>query len=123
MHVEDPFPPLCYTVAALDRIEELRASSLSRAAEGWRRFGVWCDSRGIPVPRIDGGICAWLPVPGGLTATPVAETLLREYGGAGVPGRFFGDDGYLRIGLGIPGDKLDRGLDGLGRTLDALTAA
>jgi aspartate/methionine/tyrosine aminotransferase len=56
-------------------------------------------------------------LPPGWTGSGLAERLLVGEGVAVVPGRFFGDDRGIRIGIGGEPALLREGLDAIGRVL------
>jgi aspartate/methionine/tyrosine aminotransferase len=119
-HVGDPAPAHPFTLAAHRQREAIRAECRARAARGWDGFRAWLASRGEEPPASDGGIHAWYRLPAGLTGTRVADELLARHRVAVVPGRFFGDDSHVRVGLGNVPDALRQGLDRLGEVIDGL---
>ncbi|MFD9415099.1 aminotransferase class I/II-fold pyridoxal phosphate-dependent enzyme [Streptomyces goshikiensis] len=66
----------------------------------------------LDVPR---SIFAWLPVPGGGSSVAFADELLRKAKVAVAPGRWFGEhgEGYVRVSLLAPEDRLKEAVDRL----------
>jgi len=60
-----------------------------------------------------GSIYVWLPVPDGHDSTSFATLLLEGAGVVVPPGRGYGDagEGYIRISLTVPDDRLEEGLE------------
>jgi len=60
-----------------------------------------------------GSIYVWLPVPSGHDSTSFATLLLEKAGVVVPPGRGYGEagEGYIRISLTVPDDRLEEGLD------------
>jgi aspartate/methionine/tyrosine aminotransferase len=65
-----------------------------------------------------GGTVAFPRLRAKASADAFADRLLREFGTAVVPGRFFGAPAHVRVALGISGDVLERGLQAMGHALD-----
>ncbi|MBT1185796.1 aminotransferase class I/II-fold pyridoxal phosphate-dependent enzyme [Streptomyces sp. CJ_13] len=70
----------------------------------------------LDVPR---SIFAWLPVPGGGGSVAFADELLRKANVAVAPGRWFGEhgEGYVRVSLLAPEDRLREAVGRLSATL------
>ncbi|MFE3607295.1 aminotransferase class I/II-fold pyridoxal phosphate-dependent enzyme [Streptomyces goshikiensis] len=70
----------------------------------------------LDVPR---SIFAWLPVPGGGGSVAFADELLRKVNVAVAPGRWFGEhgEGYVRVSLLAPEDRLREAVERLSTTL------
>ena len=60
-----------------------------------------------------GSIYVWLPVPDGHDSSSFATMLLEEAGVVVPPGRGYGEagEGYIRISLTVPDERLEEGLD------------
>ena len=60
-----------------------------------------------------GSIYVWLPVPEGHDSASFATLLLEEAGVVVPPGRGYGEagEGFIRISLTVPDDRLEEGLD------------
>ena len=89
--------------------------------------------KSVPAPPAQGGFYLYLDLAGLLAgrapadlignADDVATLLLREAGVAGVPGTAFGDPTGLRLSYGVPMDPLQKGLERIVATLNALSPA
>jgi LL-diaminopimelate aminotransferase len=66
-----------------------------------------------------GSIYVWLPVPDGHDSASFATKLLEEAGVVVPPGRGYGEagEGYIRISLTVPDERLEEGLDRIRSTL------
>lgn len=66
-----------------------------------------------------GSCYVWVPVPAGETSTGFADRLLDEAGIFVAPGNGYGErgEGYVRLSLTVPDDRLDDAMDRLTRTL------
>lgn len=66
-----------------------------------------------------GSVYIWVPVPGGHDSASFATVLLEEAGVVVPPGRGYGEagEGYVRISLTVPDDRLEEGLDRIRRAL------
>jgi aspartate/methionine/tyrosine aminotransferase len=108
---------------AFDALPALEARAKAILAPNFERFAAFMAGQ----PALE-----WVVPPGGTVAFPrlratgsadgFANRLLREFGTAVVPGRFFEAPAHFRVALGIPGDVLARGLDAIGKALDGRDA-
>ena len=112
--------------------ERLACIAFDRLDDGSRRHAG--DARAQPraVQRLRRGpraISTCMPAEHGIVAFPrwlggdtdaLADRLRERYDTAVVPGRWFEMPDHFRVGLGVPGDVLDEGLDRLGAALDDL---
>ena len=66
-----------------------------------------------------GSCYVWAPVPEGETSTGFADRLLDEAGVFVAPGNGYGDrgEGYVRLSLTVPDERLAEAMDRLGHTL------
>lgn len=66
-----------------------------------------------------GSCYVWAPVPAGETSTGFADRLLDEAGIFVAPGNGYGrlGEGYVRVSLTVPDDRLAEAMERLGRTL------
>lgn len=66
-----------------------------------------------------GSCYVWAPVPAGETSTGFADRLLDEAGIFVAPGNGYGKrgEGYVRVSLTVPDDRLAEAMERLGRTL------
>lgn len=72
----------------------------------------------LEAPR--GSVFVWLPVPAGHDSASFATFLLEEAGVVVPPGRGYGPsgEGFVRISLTVPEDRLEEGLARIGRALN-----
>ncbi|HZN56159.1 MAG TPA: aminotransferase class I/II-fold pyridoxal phosphate-dependent enzyme [Candidatus Polarisedimenticolaceae bacterium] len=85
----------------------------------WHRF---LDSRSdLDAPRLPFGTTSF-PRVLGVGASALCEHLRARFATSLVPGRFFGADDHVRVGLGGDPATFPEGLDRLGRALDELRA-
>jgi aspartate/methionine/tyrosine aminotransferase len=116
----DPTPAQALFRRSFEVLDGLREKALVRATAGWKVVETW--ARGEPRVRIvapAGGIIAWVRLPEGISGSDVAGRLDQEHGVAVVPGRFFEDDGGIRLGFGGDPNQVAAGLDALSRVLGA----
>jgi LL-diaminopimelate aminotransferase len=108
--------------AALDRSEELVApirSELQRrrdaAVTALRRAGFTVDS-----PKA--AMYLWIPLPAGVTSAAFAKHAMEETGVVVLPGSAFGPagEGFFRIALTVPSDRLRAAAERLGAALDRI---
>ncbi|WP_062309276.1 aminotransferase class I/II-fold pyridoxal phosphate-dependent enzyme [Alicyclobacillus sendaiensis] len=96
------------SVAALrgpaDEIEALRQTYQRRRDA----FLGALRSAGIEAPSPQGSFFCWIPLPSGISSVAFANALLEEAHVAVAPGRGFGEhgEGYVRVGLLAPEDRL-----------------
>jgi hypothetical protein len=103
---------------AFDGLAALAARARAILAPNFERFESFMAGQ----PALDwvvpaGGTVAFPRLRTTVSADAFADTLLREFETAVVPGRFFEAPAHFRVALGIPGDVLERGLDAIGRAL------
>lgn len=74
---------------------------------------------GIPVESPLGSIYVWTPVPSGRSSAEFARALLEETSVVVSPGPGFGEngEGYVRISLTVPDDRLQEAMDRIRRHL------
>lgn len=66
------------------------------------------------------GIISFPRLRGGGDAGALVRRLLEKHGTCVVPGRFFEEPRSFRLGFGIPGDELERGLESLRAALETM---
>jgi LL-diaminopimelate aminotransferase len=92
-------------VADRVRIYQRRRDRVTKAlrAIGWR------------VPEIKATFYVWIPVPDGTSSAAFAATVLEKTGIVITPGAGYGrqGDGYVRLSMTVPDDRLDAALDRL----------
>ena len=94
----------------------------AQCKEYQRRRDALCDGlrkAGWDVPKSDGTMFVWLPVPQGYTSMSFVETLMDKTGIIGTPGTAFGPhgEGYIRFALVRPADEMARIADMIGEML------
>ena len=105
-----PYPIQKAVVAALTGpMDEVHV----QCAEYQRRRDALCDglrAAGWNVPKSDGTMFVWLPVPEGYTSVSFIEILMEKTGIIGTPGTAFGPhgEGYVRFALVRPADEMAR---------------
>jgi aspartate/methionine/tyrosine aminotransferase len=114
----DPTPAQAFFRRSFEVIDALREDALARATAGWSVVQAWGrDEARVRVSRPGGGIIAWIQLPEGRSGSDLARRLEEEHDVAVVPGRFFDDDGGVRIGFGGDPGEVARGLEALSRAL------
>jgi LL-diaminopimelate aminotransferase len=106
-------------VAALEGPQDCIATSI----EVYRRrrdlvVGAF-NNAGWLVEKPKGSIYVWVPVPEGDTSAGFSEFLLNQAGVFVTPGSGYGSqgEGYVRISLTVPDDRLEEGITRLSRAL------
>jgi aspartate/methionine/tyrosine aminotransferase len=104
--------------AAFDALPALAERARAVLSPNFTRFAAFMAGE----PALDwvvpaGGPVAFPRLRGRGSTDALADRLLRDYGTAIVPGRFFEAPANFRVALGIPGDVLDRGLGAIARAL------
>lgn len=96
--VNPPAATLALATAALERAAEL--DGYARAAAERARAAFAGTDWGAASLMVEGeGIIRFLRLPAGLASEDAAALLREQDGVQTVPGHFFGDDGYLRLGI------------------------
>ncbi len=114
-----PYPTQKAVVAALTGpMDDVYA----QCTEYQRRRDALCDGlrkAGWNVPKSDGTMFVWLPVPEGYTSVSFVETLMEKTGIIGTPGTAFGPhgEGYVRFALVRPADEMAEIADRIGDML------
>jgi len=96
---------------AFDCLPLLAARAKAILAPNFERFEAFMAGQ----PALEwvvpaGGTVAFPRLRATVSADAFADRLLRDFGTAVVPGRFFEAPAHFRVALGIPGDVLERGL-------------
>jgi hypothetical protein len=122
-YVDPPTVALRAGRAAVERLERLIEPARALERSSRPLLEAWLAA----TPEVEGSLG-----PLGLTAFPrllgIADTrafataLAREHGVVVVPGEFFGLAGHVRIGYGLPPDRLGEALERLARGLAAARA-
>jgi hypothetical protein len=109
---------------AFEALPALAARARSILAPNFERFaGFMADQPALEWVAPPGGTVAFPRLRATVSADAFAGRLLRDFETAVVPGRYFEAPAHFRVALGIPGDVLARGLDAIGRALQAGTGA
>jgi LL-diaminopimelate aminotransferase len=103
-HAEELIPPL---VAELTTRRNVAVAALADI--------------GLPVDPPRGAMYLWVPLPAGIASADFATRALEEEGVVVLPGRGFGSagEGFFRIALTVPSERLELAVTRLGRTLAA----
>ncbi|MES1259565.1 MAG: aminotransferase class I/II-fold pyridoxal phosphate-dependent enzyme [Gemmatimonadota bacterium] len=109
----------------LDHAEELNAPVV---AELTRRRDAAVEAlteAGFAVTSPKAAMYVWIPLPAGLPSAEFTSRALEEEGVVTLPGSGFGPggEGFFRIALTVPPERLREAVTRLGRTLAACTAA
>jgi hypothetical protein len=103
---------------AFDGLPALAARARAILAPNFARFSAFmADQPALEWVVPTGGTVAFPRLRATVSADAFADRLLRDFGTAVVPGRFFEAPAHFRVALGIPGDVLQRGLDAIGRAI------
>jgi aspartate/methionine/tyrosine aminotransferase len=109
-------------IRALERIEALTDRARRRRAECLPIVGAFAREHDLRWYEPAGGFIAWLGLPGGVLAGPLADHLRAAYDTQVTPGDFFGVPDHIRLGFGIPPEQLRAGLDNLASALVDLSS-
>jgi aspartate/methionine/tyrosine aminotransferase len=114
-----PTPTLVLAERALGARSRLRARCAERIEGNLRRLSRWVSGReDVEWTPPEGGVCAFVRLPGWGDTTGLCEALERDQGTRIVPGRFFGQPDGFRIGFGGEPSALEQGLRRIGAALD-----
>ncbi|HEY1478500.1 MAG TPA: aminotransferase class I/II-fold pyridoxal phosphate-dependent enzyme [Gaiellales bacterium] len=85
-----------------------------------RRRNLVCDALarfGVEIERPRGSIYVWAPTPAGVASDAFAARLLAEVGVVVGSGAAYGEhgDGYVRLSLTVPDDRLGEAMERMGR--------
>ncbi|MEX2431020.1 MAG: aminotransferase class I/II-fold pyridoxal phosphate-dependent enzyme, partial [Dehalococcoidia bacterium] len=74
------------------------------------------NSMGLDVPKPKSGLYVWAKCPDGWTSAALATELLDKHAVVVTPGRGYGEagEGYIRLSLTTPDDRVEEGLRRLG---------
>src|SRR5436190_2092466 len=108
----------------LGRLVELRAPLRTVESESKPLFDKWlCTTPGIECVVPPHKIIAFPRIDGVGDTIALSEFLVREHGVDVVPGEFFARPGHVRVGCGVPAEKLRDGLARLERGIKSFRAA
>ncbi|HET9064898.1 MAG TPA: aminotransferase class I/II-fold pyridoxal phosphate-dependent enzyme [Gemmatimonadales bacterium] len=107
-HAETLIPPM---VAELSRRRDVAVEALADI--------------GLPVDVPQGAMYLWVPLPPGVASADFAADALESEAVVVLPGSGFGEagEGFFRIALTVPPDRLREGIGKLGRVLARMAAA
>ena len=85
---------------------------MEQARANLNTLGAWveCHREFVDWVRPQGGVCAFLRMPGGGNAEEFCHRLAREHRVLLVPGTCFDRPGFVRLGFGGPAAKFEEGL-------------
>jgi LL-diaminopimelate aminotransferase len=91
-----------------DHVENMRRLYASRRDKVVDTF----NEAGWKLEPTKGSLYVWLPVPEGHDSASFATLLLEQAGVVVPPGRGYGEagEGFIRISLSVPDDRLEEGL-------------
>jgi len=123
-YVDLPTPALRAGPLAFEQLPRLRPA-LERVGRESRPILLdWlARTPGVQGTTPDLGLTAFPRIEGVSDSAGLADYLLEQHGVGVVPGEFFGRPGHLRIGCGLPPDRLRSALESLGQGLSAFRAA
>lgn len=108
------------SVVALNQIDELAERAKSLLDRNRLLLNAFLDTRDdLEVIRPKFGTVIFPRVRSG-DADRLCGLLREKYETSVVPGRFFDLPAHFRVGITVPSDELERGLEGLGQALDEL---
>ncbi len=105
--------------AVLDRAEELVGPVVQRLKER-RDIAVTAFAKaGLPTPSPRASMYLWIPLEEGVRAKDFARRVLEEEGVVLLPGNALGagGEGFVRVALTVPGDRIREGAERVGRVL------
>ena len=103
---------------ALDHEDEILAENRALAAAHREQVRAFVDEYGLdwhdPV-----GVNGFVTIPDGFAdGTEFCRSVVEEESVVLAPGKFFGYEGYFRIGFGLPSEELEEGLERVGRVIE-----
>ena len=110
--------------AVLDRSEELVRPIVDQLKER-RDIAVSAFQRvGLEAPSPQASMFVWIPLGNSLNAAQFARDVLEKEGVVLLPGSALGagGDGFVRVALTVPGDRLREGAERVGRVLNGYGA-
>lgn len=121
LHADFPAPAADLAVFALSNLEALEKRYQTQYEAGRAVFTRWLESE----PRVGvypnhGALFECVRLPHGIHSVDFNARLAADAATQVVPGRFFGLDDHIRIGLAVPRDDLAEGLRNISRTLDGM---
>jgi aspartate/methionine/tyrosine aminotransferase len=123
-YVDPPTATLRAGALAMARLDELREPLTQvehRSRPIWARW--LASTRGVEAVVPEHGIIAFPRIAGVADTFALAEHLAREHDVDAVPGEFFGLPGHLRVGCGLPPERLTEALARLERGIRSFTRA
>jgi len=122
--VDPPTPALRLALRALDHMVELRARLERLERESKPPFVDWlAAAEDLEGTAPDHGLIAFPRVREVGDTRALARHLAREHGVGVVPGEFFGAPGHLRLGFGLPPERLLEALERLQQGLRSFRKA
>ena len=106
-------------IAALDGPQDCVAESVALYQSRCDRICRVFEESGWDFERPKGGVFVWLRVPDGHTSASFTEFLLDRAGVVVAPGSGYGatGEGYIRLSLTVPDDRLDEAVERVGKAL------
>jgi hypothetical protein len=103
------------------RLDWLRDRARARRDGNYPVVKRWIDSRADLEHTVpDAGFINWCRITSKARSIALVDLMRKKYDAQVSPGHFFGFDDHIRIGIGMPQEKLVEGLSRLGKALDEL---
>ena len=119
--VNESTPSARISARVLRGLPGLALRSRKAAARGRAVFTDWLAGRSdLAEVAPAGGMVAFARITSGVNSRRLATHLAARYDTLVTPGEFFESPGFIRIGLGLPSERLAEALGRLGRALDDL---
>jgi aspartate/methionine/tyrosine aminotransferase len=119
--VNFPTPVASITVAALGRIDAIRARFYELGRRGWEIASRWFEARDdLEVVAPGPGLICFPRITSGVSSQDLVDRLESRHDTTVVPGEYFEMPGYFRLGFGLDEEILREGLNRVGLVLDEL---
>ncbi|MBL8863568.1 MAG: pyridoxal phosphate-dependent aminotransferase [Planctomycetes bacterium] len=121
--VDAPLAALRLGLAAHERLDDLILPYRELCASARPVWARWlAATEGVEAVVPEHGLIAFARIAGAPDTLALAEFLVHEHDVGVVPGEFFGLAGHVRIGCGLPAERLAEALERLARGLGAWRA-
>lgn len=117
--VDVPAPTASLAIRALENLERFEQRTRGIYRECAPIVTQWLESRrDVGGYGLDGAVFAYLGLPAGVDADEFTWFLRETFDTQVVSGAFFGEPDHIRVGFGVPPDRLREGLRRIGLALD-----
>ncbi|MCE9584610.1 MAG: pyridoxal phosphate-dependent aminotransferase [Planctomycetes bacterium] len=100
-------------------LDKLTAMAKKRRNDHFPILKNWVESRkDVDWVEPDGGFIGWVHLKSKATSNALEPLLRNKYQAQVAPGHYFGCPDHIRIGIGLPKEKLEEGLKRVGKALD-----